>query len=62
MDSIFKMAILCLSVRPSESCIIAIFRPAIFKLRTLVEDYNRINDTFGFIDSLSISSEIVFLN
>jgi hypothetical protein len=55
MESIFKMAILNLSIRPSELCIFAIFEPTIW---ILIEDYIRINDTFGFFDSLSISSEI----
>jgi hypothetical protein len=52
------MAILRLPIRPSEPCIFAIFKPKIFKFWILVEDYIKINDTLGFFDSLSISSEI----
>jgi hypothetical protein len=52
------MAILHLSIRPSEPCIFAIFTPTIFKFWILIETYLRINDTFGFYDSLFISSEI----
>jgi hypothetical protein len=58
MESIFKMAILHLSIRPSESYIFAIFKPTIFKFWILLEDYIRINDTFGFFDSSPISSKI----
>jgi hypothetical protein len=61
MESIFKMAILHLYIRPSEPCIFVIFEPAIFKFRNIIEDYIKINDTFGFFDSLSISSEIEFV-
>jgi hypothetical protein len=46
------MAILRLSIRPSELFIFAIFRPTIF---LFIEDYIRINDTF---DLLTRSSEI----
>jgi hypothetical protein len=49
------MAILRLSIRPSEP---SIFEPTIFKFWILIEDYMRINDTFGFFNSFSISSEI----
>jgi hypothetical protein len=56
MESIFKMAISHLSTRPSESCIFV--KPTIFKFRILIEDYIRTNETFGFFDSLYISSEI----
>jgi hypothetical protein len=52
------MAILCLSIRPSEPCIFAIFKPTIIKLWILIEEYIRINDRFGFFESLSIRSEI----
>jgi hypothetical protein len=52
------MAILHLSIRPPEPCIFAIFKPIILKLWILIEDSIIINDTFGFSDSLSISSEI----
>jgi hypothetical protein len=52
------MAILRLSIRLSESCIFAIFRPKIFKFWIPIENYMRINDTLGFFDSFSISSEI----
>jgi hypothetical protein len=45
-------------MRPSEPCIFAIFDPTIFKFRILIEDYIKINDTSGFFDSLSISSQI----
>jgi hypothetical protein len=58
MESIFKMVILHLCIRPSEPCFFAIFKPTIFKFWILIEDYIRINDTFGFSDSFSISSEI----
>jgi hypothetical protein len=44
-------------IRPSEPCIFAFFRPTIFKFRILIEDYMRINETFGFFDLLPISSE-----
>jgi hypothetical protein len=56
MESIFKMAILRLSIRPSEPCIFAIFKPTIFKFWIHIDDYLRINDTF--FDSLFIISEI----
>jgi hypothetical protein len=55
MESIIKMAILHLSIRSSEPCI---FISTIFKNWNLIENYIRINDTFEFFDSLSISSEI----
>jgi hypothetical protein len=59
MESIFKMAILRLSIHPSEPCIFAIFNPTIFKFRILLGDYKiSINDMFGFFDTLFISSEI----
>jgi hypothetical protein len=58
MESIFKMATLHLSIRPSESCIFDIFKPTIFKFWMHLEVYIRINDTFGFFASFSISSEI----
>jgi hypothetical protein len=56
MESIFKMAILL--IRHSEPCIFAIIKPTIFKFEIIIEDYKRINDTFGFLDSWSISSEV----
>jgi hypothetical protein len=52
------MAILQLSIRPSEHFIFVIFEPKIFKFWILIEDCIRINDTLKFFDSLSISSEI----
>jgi hypothetical protein len=52
------MTLLHLSIRPSEPYIFAIFRPTIFKFWILIEDHIKINDTFRFFDSLSISSEI----
>jgi hypothetical protein len=52
------MAILHLSIRPSERCLFAIFRPTIFKFRILIEDNIRIIEMIGFFDSLSISFEI----
>jgi hypothetical protein len=52
------MAILKLSIRPSDPFIFVIFKPTIFKFWVLIEDYIRINDILGFFDSLSISSEI----
>jgi hypothetical protein len=58
MKSIFKMAVVNLSIRPSQPCIITIFKPTIFKFRILIEDCMRIKYTFEFFDSLSISSEI----
>jgi hypothetical protein len=58
MESIFKMVILLLFIHPSESCIFTIFKPIVFKFLILIENYIGINDTFGFFDSLSISSEI----
>jgi hypothetical protein len=50
MYSIFKMAILRLSIRPSEPFIFAIFKPTILKFEILMENYMRINDPFGFFD------------
>jgi hypothetical protein len=47
-----------MAILPDGPCIIVIFQPTIFKFWILIEDYIRINDTFGFLDSLSISSEI----
>jgi hypothetical protein len=58
MESIFKMASLHLSIRTSEPCVFVISKLSIFKIWILTEDYIWINDTFGFFDSLSISSEI----
>jgi hypothetical protein len=58
MKSKFKMAILHLSIRSSEPCIFAIFKPTIFKFWILIKDYMRINDKFGFYETSSISSEI----
>jgi hypothetical protein len=52
------MAILHLSIRLSERCSFAIFRPTIFKFGILIEDYVRINEMIGYFDSLSISSDI----
>jgi hypothetical protein len=49
------MATFHLSIRP---CIFAIFKPTIFIFWILIEDCITINETFGFFDSLSISSEI----
>jgi hypothetical protein len=51
------MAILHLSIRPPDPCVFAMFKPIIFIFWNLIENYTRINDTFGFFDSLSISSE-----
>jgi hypothetical protein len=47
MESIFKMVILHLSIKPT-----------IFKFWILIENYIRINETFEFFDSLCIRSEI----
>jgi hypothetical protein len=58
MDSIFKMAVLRLIIRPSEPCIFAILKPKIFKFWIHIEDYIRNNNTFGFLDSSSKISEI----
>jgi hypothetical protein len=58
MESIFKMAILSLSICSSEPCIFAILKPTIFKVWILIEEYIRIKDTFGFFDLFTISSEI----
>jgi hypothetical protein len=52
------MAILRLSIRPSEPSIFAIFKPTIFKFRILIGDYIIINNTFGFLDALSIGSDM----
>jgi hypothetical protein len=52
------MAILRLSIRPSGPCIFVICQPTIFKFWILIEHYIRINETFGFFDSLSISSKL----
>jgi hypothetical protein len=52
------MAILRLSIRRPLPCIFAIFKPTIFNLWILIEDYTRINKTAGFFDSLCRSSEI----
>jgi hypothetical protein len=60
MESMFKMAILRLSIRLSEPCIFAIFRPTLFKFWIIIEEYIRFNETFGFFDLLSISSETEF--
>jgi hypothetical protein len=54
------MAILHLSIRPSEPCIFAIFKPKYSKFWILIENYIRINDTFGFFDLLSKRSVIEF--
>jgi hypothetical protein len=54
------MAILHLSIRPSEHCIVAICRSKILKFWILLKGYIKINDKFGFFDSLSISSEMDF--
>jgi hypothetical protein len=59
MESIFKMAILCFPVSPSEPCIFVIFKLKNSKFRILIEKYITTNDTFGFFDKLSISSGIV---
>jgi hypothetical protein len=58
MESIFEMAILRLSVHSPEPCTFAILKPKIIKFWTFIEDYIRINDTFGFFDLSSISPEI----
>jgi hypothetical protein len=50
------MVILHLTIHPCEPGLFAIFKPTI--LWYLIEDYIRINNTFGFFDSLSISSEV----
>jgi hypothetical protein len=52
------MAILRLSIRPSDPCFFAIFKPTILKFLILIGDCMRINDTFGFSDLMSIGSEI----
>jgi hypothetical protein len=53
MDSIFKMAILRSSIRLS-----LVFSPFLdLQSSNLLKDYVRINDTFGFFDLLSMSSE-----
>jgi hypothetical protein len=54
MESIFEMAILCLSIYPSEPCIFTNCRPTFFKFLILIEDYMRINDTFRFFDCSEI--------
>jgi hypothetical protein len=58
MESIFKMVILYLSMRPSEPSIFAILKPTIFKFWIHSEDYIRINNTFELFDLLSINSDI----
>jgi hypothetical protein len=58
MEAKFKMAILRLSIRQPEPGIFAIFKLAIFKFWILIEDYIRINDTFGFFDLLCMNFEI----
>jgi hypothetical protein len=58
MESIFKMAILRFPISPSEHCIFAIFKPTNFKFWILITNYITKNDTSGFFDKLSISSEI----
>jgi hypothetical protein len=58
MGLIFKMAILHLSIRASEPCIFAIFKPTIFKFWILIGDYIRINETFGVFLFIFIGSEI----
>jgi hypothetical protein len=52
------MAILHLSIRTSQPCILFIFKSKIFKFSILLEDYIRINEPFGFFDTLPKSSEI----
>jgi hypothetical protein len=52
------MAILRLSIHLSEPCILAILKPTTFKFWILIEVYIRINETFGFFDLLTTSSEI----
>jgi hypothetical protein len=58
MKLIFKMAFSRLFIRLSERYIFAISKPTIFKFQILIEDYIRIHETFGFFNSLPISSEI----
>jgi hypothetical protein len=52
------MTILRLPIRLFAPCIFNIFKPTIFRLWILIEDYIKMNETFGFFDLLSISSEI----
>jgi hypothetical protein len=49
------MAILRFPVSPSETCIVAIFKPTNFKFKILMKNYVTKNDTSGFFDKLSIS-------
>jgi hypothetical protein len=55
MESLLKMAILRLSIRSLS--IFAILRPTIFKFWILIENYTKINDTFGYL-WFTIRSEI----
>jgi hypothetical protein len=56
MESIFKMAIFYLSIRPSVACTLHFCHFQIYNLPILnsYENYVRINDTFRFFDSLYI--------
>jgi hypothetical protein len=54
------MAILRLSIRPSELCIFGIFKPTIFKFWILIKECIQINETFGYFDLLSKTSEFEF--
>jgi hypothetical protein len=52
------MTILRLPIRLFAPCIFDIFKPTIFRLWILLDVYIKINDTFGFFDLFSKSSEI----
>jgi hypothetical protein len=56
MESIFKKAILRLSIRQFEPCIFVIFKPKILKFWILIENNKRINGCPGFFDLLSTLS------
>jgi hypothetical protein len=52
------MAILRFFISPSEPCTFAIFKPTNLKFWILMKNYITTNDTSGFFDKLSNSSEI----
>jgi hypothetical protein len=58
MESIFKKAILRLSIRQFEPCIFVIFNPTILKFWILIENNQRIIRAVGFFDPLSRCSKV----
>jgi hypothetical protein len=58
LEAIFNVAILRFPISPPEPCILVIFKLINFIFWNLIENYITANDTSGFFDKLSISSEI----